>query len=283
MTFSYKNDGGMKMKRMKLFAVLFALLTLFVFAVPASADSLIDEDQVSVVNPDSALIDAGDAVSFMPQQTFIPVVDNIVAVDLGLLKIETSDITNFDYLDNIFHFEATPTIVVEILDNQGNVLGSTQKVFSGSSGIERFDFASPVPVTVGVEYRIRTSTISNHISLVAWAGSTTDIYPSGVAIHGVPPNIILGNVYEFMPTPQDFVFLTYSGPSNTDSDGDGIINSIENCPYVANANQLDTDGDGIGDACESSNDASVPEFPTVALPIIAMICLMFLFQRRKGK
>lgn len=27
----------------------------------------------------------------------------------------------------------------------------------------------------------------------------------------------------------------------------------------------------------------IPEFPTVALPVIAVICLMFLFQRRKGK
>jgi len=35
-----------------------------------------------------------------------------------------------------------------------------------------------------------------------------------------------------------------------DTDMDGVANSVDNCPLVANANQLDTDGNGFGDACE---------------------------------
>ena len=35
-----------------------------------------------------------------------------------------------------------------------------------------------------------------------------------------------------------------------DSDGDGIPNLLDNCPFVANPLQEDTDGDGVGDACE---------------------------------
>ncbi|HEX5036258.1 MAG TPA: hypothetical protein VFX30_03785 [bacterium] len=35
-----------------------------------------------------------------------------------------------------------------------------------------------------------------------------------------------------------------------DDDGDGVDNGSDNCPDVANADQLDTDGDGIGDACD---------------------------------
>ncbi len=36
-----------------------------------------------------------------------------------------------------------------------------------------------------------------------------------------------------------------------DSDGDGVPDTNDNCPNVANPDQTDTDGDGTGDACES--------------------------------
>jgi len=39
-----------------------------------------------------------------------------------------------------------------------------------------------------------------------------------------------------------------------DTDGDGITNSKDNCPMIANNNQLDTDGDGFGDVCDSDDD-----------------------------
>ena len=36
----------------------------------------------------------------------------------------------------------------------------------------------------------------------------------------------------------------------TDKDGDGVMYDVDNCPLVANPNQLDTDGDGKGDICD---------------------------------
>jgi hypothetical protein len=36
---------------------------------------------------------------------------------------------------------------------------------------------------------------------------------------------------------------------DADSDGDGIVDLEDNCPYTFNPDQADTDGDGIGDAC----------------------------------
>jgi hypothetical protein len=37
----------------------------------------------------------------------------------------------------------------------------------------------------------------------------------------------------------------------TDTDGDGIPDSSDNCPTISNASQTDTDGDGVGDACDN--------------------------------
>src|SRR5690554_395133 len=39
--------------------------------------------------------------------------------------------------------------------------------------------------------------------------------------------------------------------TETDDDGDGTPNALDNCPDVSNPDQLDSDGDGIGDACDN--------------------------------
>lgn len=39
-------------------------------------------------------------------------------------------------------------------------------------------------------------------------------------------------------------------PVGFDTDGDGIIDSLDNCPAVANSDNADTDSDGVGDLCD---------------------------------
>ncbi|MCH7892625.1 MAG: thrombospondin type 3 repeat-containing protein, partial [Gemmatimonadetes bacterium] len=48
--------------------------------------------------------------------------------------------------------------------------------------------------------------------------------------------------------------LVSAGGTCTDTDGDGVPDSSDNCPTVANAAQTDTDGDGQGDACDIDDD-----------------------------
>ncbi len=46
----------------------------------------------------------------------------------------------------------------------------------------------------------------------------------------------------------------YTATYSVDTDGDGINDSTDNCPSMANPSQLDSDGDGIGDICDSDDD-----------------------------
>ena len=43
-----------------------------------------------------------------------------------------------------------------------------------------------------------------------------------------------------------------------DTDADGFLDSVDNCPLAANPTQVDTDGDGLGDACDSAGEGSTP-------------------------
>ena len=50
--------------------------------------------------------------------------------------------------------------------------------------------------------------------------------------------------------------LTYSVALG-DVDGDGIVDSLDNCPNTANSNQRDGDSNGEGDVCEDSDGDGV--------------------------
>ena len=41
---------------------------------------------------------------------------------------------------------------------------------------------------------------------------------------------------------------------NSDKDGDGVMEEVDNCPLVENPNQLDKDVDGKGDICDCDYD-----------------------------
>ncbi|MBE2223837.1 MAG: polysaccharide lyase family 7 protein, partial [Anaerolineae bacterium] len=48
--------------------------------------------------------------------------------------------------------------------------------------------------------------------------------------------------------------LFYALDVTHDDDGDGVVNSSDNCPAMANSDQADFDGDGAGDVCDLDDD-----------------------------
>ncbi len=47
-------------------------------------------------------------------------------------------------------------------------------------------------------------------------------------------------------------------PRRSDADSDGIPDSVDNCPGIANTDQTDSDGDGAGDVCDNCLGLSNP-------------------------
>jgi hypothetical protein len=72
-----------------------------------------------------------------------------------------------------------------------------------------------------------------------------------------------------------------------DFDRDGVINSLDNCPEHPNRTQADTDGDGRGDACdgeESRLTEQMPWLPWVSMGVAGgIIVLLFFFSFRHAK
>ena len=61
--------------------------------------------------------------------------------------------------------------------------------------------------------------------------------------------------------------LNNQGPLSSDVDGDGVLNSADNCPAVPNVGQANSDADSFGDACDTCPNWTNP---SQALPLVGV-------------
>ena len=65
-------------------------------------------------------------------------------------------------------------------------------------------------------------------------------------------------LYDALAVVSLVVLVCATGAAAQDTDGDGVVDPTDNCPYTANADQADADGDGVGDVCDNCVDAPNP-------------------------
>lgn len=106
-------------------------------------------------------------------------------------------------------------------------------------------------VCVGFSY---DAAASNTGSMDTWSGTspalfiyTTESGNSGPAVDTA------GFEDPETGTPVSYLYANLS-VSTEDADGDGVEDSADNCPDVANADQANYDADALGDACDSDDD-----------------------------
>ncbi len=86
----------------------------------------------------------------------------------------------------------------------------------------------------------------------------TGVANNGNAKISVPASLLTSNG-RYMIKADGNIFLavnagTITVKADEDTDGDGIMSSVDNCPEAANVDQADLDGDGIGDVCDDDWD-----------------------------
>lgn len=165
----------------------------------------------------------------------------IIANDLVVDAAGRIYLTGFDFEDwHVFVFETDGSFVGE-LGRRGTGDGE----FGSMYGVDIGPDGAVYVVDAGND---RIQVLDDSGALVTrWGISGTGagefVQPYAVAVSAA------GVIYVSDTGRDDIQVFAVPG---TDSDGDGIEDDEDNCPAVANADQLDRDGDGSGDACDAA-------------------------------
>ena len=127
------------------------------------------------------------------------------------------------------------------------------RILPGNTILSNFDIPDKMFDDPDFNFTEPTSNRPGAIRYVSSNSSVAEVVGNKIVING-PGTCIIIAIQDGTRKYTQGISTTIFKVSDRDSDGDGVGDSIDNCPDVANPDQLDTDFDGIGDVCDSDDD-----------------------------
>ncbi len=120
----------------------------------------------------------------------------------------------------------------------------------------------PSPARSGTVYAVAGTSAKTGDESINYPAMYRSLNELGSMIIDVNNRLLSAKFIDETGTVRDaFSIQKIAAATMTDSDGDGIDNSVDNCDEAANADQTNFDGDASGDACDIDDDNdSAPDY-----------------------